>query len=68
MINKSTPIIEALRLHQDARKIFAKYGMGCIGCMGSLTETIENGAKMHDIDVEALLAELNALLQEVSKT
>jgi hybrid cluster-associated redox disulfide protein len=35
--------------------------MGCIGCMGAATETIENGAKMHDIDVEALLKELNEL-------
>ena len=68
MINKSTPIIEALRSHQEARDIFAKYGMGCIGCMGSLPETIENCAKMHDIDVEALLAELNSLFQEINKS
>ncbi|SMC55837.1 DUF1858 domain-containing protein [Sporomusa malonica] len=68
MISKSTPIIEALRSHPRAREIFAKHGMGCIGCMGSLTETIENGASMHDIDVEALLAELNALNEEVNKS
>lgn len=67
MFNKSTPIIEALRAHPEARNIFAKHGMGCIGCMGSLTETIENSAKMHDIDVEALLTELNALLQGAGK-
>ncbi|WP_371369207.1 hypothetical protein SRRS_24770 [Sporomusa rhizae] len=63
MLNKSTPIIEALKSHPEAKRIFAKHGMGCIGCMGSLTETIENGAKMHDIDVEALLEELNDLLK-----
>lgn len=63
MFNKSTPIIEALRSHPEAKKIFAKHGMGCVGCMGSLTETIENGAKMHDIDVAALLVELNNLLK-----
>ncbi|WP_425061020.1 hypothetical protein SCACP_17870 [Sporomusa carbonis] len=61
MFTKNTPIIEALRSHPHAREIFVKHGMGCIGCMGSQTETIENGANMHDIDVEALLAELNAL-------
>ncbi len=63
MLNKSTPIIEALKSHPEAKRIFAKHGMGCIGCMGSLTETIENGAKMHDIDVEALLEELNDLIR-----
>ncbi|MBP2635630.1 MAG: hypothetical protein H6Q72_1537 [Firmicutes bacterium] len=62
MITKSTPIIDALRSHPQAREIFIKHGMGCIGCMGSTTETIENGAYMHDIDIEALLLELNKLL------
>lgn len=62
MFTKSTPIIEALRSHPQAREIFAKHGMGCIGCMGSMTETIENGATMHDIDVDSLLLELNNLL------
>lgn len=62
MFTKSTPIIEALRSHPQAREIFAKHGMGCIGCMGSMTETIENGANMHDIDVDSLLLELNNLL------
>ncbi|WP_346354530.1 DUF1858 domain-containing protein [Azotosporobacter soli] len=61
MITKETPIVEVLRSHPRAREIFAKHGMGCIGCMGSLTETLENGAKMHEIDVKALLKELNEL-------
>lgn len=59
MITKKTAIIEVLRSHPLARDIFAKHGMGCIGCMGATTETIENGAKMHDIDLDALLKELN---------
>lgn len=61
MINKNTPIIDALRSHPGARDVFMKHGMGCIGCMGSTSETIENGAKMHEIDVDALIEELNAL-------
>lgn len=59
MITKQTAIIQVLQSHPQAREIFSKHGMGCIGCMGATTETIENGAKMHDIDVEALLKELN---------
>jgi hybrid cluster-associated redox disulfide protein len=64
MITKNTSIIEALRYHPMASEIFAKHGMACIGCMGSVTETIENGAKMHGIDIEALVKELNALVSE----
>lgn len=62
MVTKDTPLIEALRSHPLAREVFMKHGMGCVGCMGSSTETIANGAKMHDIDVEALLKELNSLI------
>jgi hybrid cluster-associated redox disulfide protein len=64
MIDKNTPIIEALRSHPDAREVFMKHGMGCIGCMGSTNETIENGARMHGIDVDALVHELNGLMFE----
>ncbi|WP_054258426.1 DUF1858 domain-containing protein [Propionispora sp. 2/2-37] len=67
MFTKNTPIIEALRSHPMAREIFALHGMGCIGCMGSNQETIGNGAKMHNIDVEALLKELNELLEAENK-
>ncbi len=59
MITKSTPIMEILRLNPQARQILARHGMGCIGCLASSTETLEAGAKMHDLDVEALLKELN---------
>lgn len=60
MIKKNTPIMEILRLNPRAREIFARHGMGCIGCLASTTETLENGAKMHGINVDALLRELNA--------
>ncbi|MDL2280233.1 DUF1858 domain-containing protein [Selenomonadales bacterium OttesenSCG-928-I06] len=62
MITKDTPIIEVLRSNSNAKDIFSKHGMHCIGCMGSSTETIENCAKMHGIDLDKLLAELNATI------
>lgn len=61
MITKDTPIMEILRLNPRAREIFARHGMGCIGCLASSTETLENGAKMHNINVDTLLIELNAV-------
>jgi hybrid cluster-associated redox disulfide protein len=60
-------IIDALRAHPQARAVFAAHGMGCIGCMGSEAETIENGARMHGIDVQSLLKELNELLEEAGR-
>lgn len=39
--------------------IFRKYNMGCTGCHAARQETIAQGAQVHGIDLEALLAELN---------
>lgn len=54
-------IMEALQADPRARDVFVAFGMGCIGCMGVSMETIEDGAKMHGIDPETVLAELNKL-------
>lgn len=61
MVNKETPIIDVLRAFPEARDIFTRHGMACIGCMGATRETIENGARMHNIDVNLLLRELNEM-------
>lgn len=63
MITKDTQIIDALQMHPDIAQVFTAYGMGCIGCMGIMMETIENGAKMHNIPLEKLLADLNQKLK-----
>ena len=64
MITPNTPIIEVLRAYPQARTLFLRHGMACGGCMGSEIETIENGARMHDIDLAALMNEL----EEIEKT
>jgi len=53
--------MEALQADPRARDVFAAYGMGCVGCMGVSMESIEDGAKMHGIDPEVVLSELNRL-------
>jgi hybrid cluster-associated redox disulfide protein len=60
MFSKETLIIDVLRQCPGAREVFAAHGLGCIGCMGSAEETLENAAKLHDIDVNVLLQELNS--------
>ena len=54
--------MEALQADPRAREVFAAHGMGCVGCMGVSMESIEDGAKMHGIDPEMVLAELNRLV------
>ncbi|MBP2644797.1 MAG: hypothetical protein H6Q75_237 [Firmicutes bacterium] len=60
LITKDTPVLEVLHISPKARKIFADYGMNCIGCMGSATETVDSAARAHAVNVEELLKLLNA--------
>jgi len=55
-------IMDLLREYPQAREVLEKNGMACTGCMGAEGETIAGGARMHGIDVVALLEELNLML------
>lgn len=58
---KTMSILEALQADPRARDVFTAHGLACIGCMGAMLESIEDGAKMHGIDTQTLLRELNSL-------
>ncbi|MCZ7661963.1 MAG: DUF1858 domain-containing protein [Thermoleophilia bacterium] len=58
---KDMPILEALQADPRAREIFSRHGLACIGCMGAMMESIEDGARMHGLDPEAILRDLNRL-------
>lgn len=62
IFTRDMSMMEALQADPRARDVFAAYGMGCVGCMGVSMESIEDGARMHGIDPEAVLADLNKLL------
>ena len=55
IITKDTGIIDAVQQHPEILEVFAKYGLGCVGCMAAHYETIGQGAGAHGIDVEALI-------------
>ncbi len=59
---KEMRIFEALQIHPGAKDVLARYGMNCLFCMGATMESLESGAKMHAINLEKLLAELNGLV------
>jgi hybrid cluster-associated redox disulfide protein len=59
-ITKDTPISEVVRICPKAGEIFEKYNMGCLACMAASAETLEEGALMHNVDVNVLVEELNA--------
>ena len=63
-VTKDMSIIDIVQNHPETLEIFAKYGMGCIGCAAARFENLEAGAKVHGFDADAMVAEINALIGE----
>ncbi len=61
MITKDMVIGNVLEQYPEAFDIFMQHGMGCMGCSGALFESIEQGAMAHGLDLDSLMADLNAL-------
>jgi hybrid cluster-associated redox disulfide protein len=58
---KDMSIFAALEADPAARKVFEGHGMACCLCIGAQSETIEAGAILHQVDPDAVVAELNRL-------
>ena len=63
-VSKDTIIEEVLKSHPRAIEVFMKHRLGCIACMGATQESIEQGARMHGVDPEPIVRELNELFAE----
>lgn len=63
-ITKDSIIGDVLDFDQSTAVYFLEIGMHCLGCPASRGETIEQACAVHGVDMEALLAKLNAHLAE----
>lgn len=59
MITKDTIISDIPQLNPAALDVLWNYGMGCIHCVLANSETIEQAAAEHGLDVDELVKELN---------
>ena len=62
-ISKEMLIGELLQVDENMAQILMGAGMHCIGCPSSQMETLEEAAAVHDIEIDLLLARLNAFLE-----
>ncbi|MCL1805041.1 MAG: DUF1858 domain-containing protein [Clostridiales bacterium] len=62
MITKDMSITDIVFQHPEVMSVFAEYGMGCIGCMAARFENLGQGAEVHGIDADQLVADLNAAM------
>lgn len=61
-ITKEMSIIEIVQNYPESLEVFAKYGLGCIGCAAARFENLEAGAKVHGVDPDKMVEEINALI------
>lgn len=63
-INKNMTFHQVLQMSPQVAKVLGSFNLGCVGCMGAINETLEQGATAHGLDVNDILRELNALFPE----
>ena len=63
-VTKDMGIIDIVQQYPESLEVFAKYGLGCIGCAAARVENLEAGAKVHGVDPEVMVAEINELIEK----
>ena len=58
-ITEDMNIREVIEKHPEVTSVFAKYNMGCIGCIAASFEKIKDIAVVHGVDVKQFVKELN---------
>lgn len=54
-LNKDSTILEVLQQNPEAGAVFARFGMGCVGCAISRGETVSEAAAAHGIPLDDLM-------------
>ena len=59
-VTKQTIIGDILDFDPSTAEYFLDMGMHCLGCPSSRGETVEQACMVHGVEVEELLAKINA--------
>jgi hybrid cluster-associated redox disulfide protein len=63
-ITKEMGLLEIVQNYPETLEVFQRYGLGCIGCAAARFENLEAGAKVHGIDPDKMVEDLNAAIVE----
>jgi hybrid cluster-associated redox disulfide protein len=66
-ITKDMTFGEVLKKYPETIKTFFEYGMHCFGCHIAVSETIEQGALAHGVDVGQLMEDLNKTVSSIAE-
>ncbi|HEV2038027.1 MAG TPA: P-loop NTPase [Candidatus Eremiobacteraceae bacterium] len=63
-ISPDITIKEVVEKHPGSERVFGAHGLPCAGCHVSTHETIRQGAGVHRLDLDALIADLNRFIAD----
>ena len=63
-IDKDMTIQEVLEIDEDLKDVLMGFGMHCFCCPCALSETLEEAAEVHDVDVEILINKIEEYLNK----
>ena len=63
-ITENMTIKEVIDNYPETAMVFMKYNVGCIGCLAASFEKVKDIATVHDIDIKALVKDLNQALKK----
>ncbi len=63
-ITKDMTIADVVKKYPQTMEVFFEYGLHCVGCFAAEFDTIESGAKVHSVNVEHLLHDLNKKIEQ----
>ncbi len=64
MITRDMIIEDIIRTYPQTVDVFRKFGLECMHCQIASYEAIEGGAEVHHVDLDALMEELNRVIQD----
>ena len=62
-ITKDMNLGEVVFKYPEAAEVLTDYGLSCVGCFASSFDTIEQGAKIHQLDDE----ELDEMIERINE-
>lgn len=63
-ITEDMNIKEVIDKYPETIAVFAKYNIGCIGCIAASFEKIKDIAAVHGLDVKSFVRDLNSALTD----
>ena len=61
-VTKDTIVMDVLRIDEGTAPFFFEIGMHCLGCPSASGESIADACAVHGVDVEQMVADINAYL------